>query len=176
MPNKEVIHKINLGINYKNITYAVASLSFNKKRELFYTFGNPSKIKAGISVKRNAAKNWEGLVDHISFHQNGTVHARHKEFRGRKQYSNKLNIRHNIFDIAQDHFIPIMIHSCFLKKGFMHFPLLEDKQRSIIWNLKDSSEKFSLIPVILGKKVNPRLMLAKHKLNDIIDKTRPTSP
>lgn len=163
-----MIKRFPLAIKIQNNTYTLAHLSFNgNKKELFYFF--PLDCSKIINAYNGKTWKQQRMDDHASFHKNGTVHIRHQNIDGRKNKRVIVRDIQNIFELPDDQYMPLLIHSFHFKNlnhGLTEFQTsLIDTEPLHKWELNDY-KNFSLIPIVFGKKVHPNKILADLKFLD----------
>jgi len=88
-----------------------------------------------------------GMLDHISFHNDGTIHIVHKEYRSEKYYFRYDKISDNLFNIIDYGIYPLIMESFYFKKDFEEnlpkFSKYNEKEYNINYSLKEI-KNFSL--------------------------------
>lgn len=169
MTNKaQMLLTINCGFNWQNeITY-FAQLSHNEKRELFFRIlwgkVKPSYYYDGLESREQDIKN----IDHISFHNNGTVHIRYYGAGKRKDRIHHAKLQNTIPNMSQDVYGPLLILSIYDIRRFRKFigretSLVFEGSRNIQYHWEiESANQCSLVFFLVGGNVNYKLMLDTH--------------
>lgn len=136
------------------------------KTELFIHFPWGSRKEATIQCIDTHASEQGCLPDHISFHSDGTVHAKGRDDRKRHTHFNKLNNDINVFNPHRGHFLPIYLESIDVRQGTGKGGRLKpiqpsSQQRQQSWDLS-GLEYFSIILVSKCGSINPKRLLANH--------------
>lgn len=159
------------------------SLSFNKKRELFYVFPNNSSL---IIQYHSANESKLGrMYDHVSFHNSGKIHTMFKSLKKEKDYIVRGDNPGNVFDLKDDAIFPLMIQSFYFKTLFDKltsqtseeilktitslnkiFPEVTPTNNVISWDM-NPIQNFSTIIVLLGRKLNPENVLHNPALSHL---------
>ena len=159
---------INCGFKWENeITY-FAQLSHNDKRELFFRVlwggGKPSYYFDGLENKEQNITN----IDHISFHNDGTVHIRYYDAAKKKGKIYHTKLHNTILNMPQNVYGPLLIFSIYDVDAFRKYlgkatslSFNGSKNIQYQWEIEDTNQ-FSLVFFLVGGDVNYKLMLDKH--------------
>ncbi len=159
-----------LAIEYLGKSYEIASMSISSEsREMFYVF--PGNSRTIARFYEEGSSHLQRTFDHISFHESGTVHIRHKDVKGNPE---KIMVKENgpsVFDIRADEYLPILIHSfSFGPRGLNEVLVPQTNKRGNVasWQCSDT-RSFSVIPVLFGRNVSPRKLLSNDVFGPIAD-------
>lgn len=166
--NAPMVLTINCGFDWQNeITY-FAQLSHNEKRELFFRIlwgkVKPSYYFDGLeSRERDIAS-----IDHISFHDDGTVHIRYYNAAKKKEKIHHAKLQNTILTMPQDVYGPLLILSIYDVDAFRKHigkasSLVFEGAQNIRyhWEIKDTHQ-FSLVFFLVGGDLNYKMMLGNH--------------
>jgi len=159
---------INCGFDWqKEITY-FAQLSHNEKRELFFRIlwskVKPSYYYDGLEGREQDITN----IDHISFHNDGTVQVRYFGTGKKKEKIYHTKLQNTILTMSQDVYGPLLILSIYDIATFRKYigkptSLVFEGSQNVQyhWEIEDTNQ-FSLVFFLVGGNVNFKLMLDTH--------------
>jgi hypothetical protein len=169
VPNKAPkVLNLNCGFDWQNeITY-FAQLSHNEKRELFFRIlwgkVKPSYYFDGLESQEQDVTN----IDHISFHDDGTVHIRYYNVAKKKEKIYHAKLQNTILTMSQDVYGPLLILSVYDINAFRKHigkatSLVFEGSQNIQyhWEIEDTHQ-FSLVFFLVGGDVNYKMMLSNH--------------
>ena len=166
--NISTVMTINCGFDRQNeITY-FAQLSHNEKRELFFRIlwgkHRPSYFFDGLENREQDIAS----IDHISFHDNGTVHIRYYSADKKKEKIYQTKLQNTFLAMPQDTYGPLLIFSIYNVEAFKKHmgrqnSLIFDESHNIQyhWDIQDTHQ-FSLVFFLVGGDVNYKMMLNTH--------------
>lgn len=168
MNSDQKVLTINCGFNWQNeITY-FAQLSHNEKRELFFRIlwgkRKPAYYFDGVENQEQHITN----IDHISFHNDGTVHITYYNATKNKEKILHTKLQNTILSMRQDVYGPLLILSIYdidkVRKytgtsTSLRFGNTQNIQYH--WEIEDK-QKFSLVFFLVGGDVNYKMMLETH--------------
>src|SRR5436190_1930006 len=110
---KQIGLTVNCGFDLQNeITYFV-QLSYNEKRELFFRIlwgkVKPSYYFDGVESREHDI----ATIDHISFHDDGTIHLRYYNAAKEKEKIYHAKLQNTILTMRQDVYGPLLIVSIY---------------------------------------------------------------
>jgi len=163
-----MVMTINCGFNWQNeITY-FAQLSHNDKRELFFRIlwgkVRPSYYYDGLESREQDIMN----IDHISFHDDGTVHIRYFSPGKKKEKIHHTKLQNTILTMSQDVYGPLLILSIYDIETFRKHigtatSLVFEGSQNIQYHWEiENTNQFSLVFFLVGGNVNHKLMLDTH--------------
>jgi len=155
---KNIRRSIGFSITYQVNKFKLATLSLTQdKKELFYQFSHLKEKKAKVNT--NGEKNnfrLMGMLDHISFHNDGTIHITHKKYKSHKYYYEVDKFPINLFNIINYGIYPLVMESFYFEKDFGEklpkFSKYNKKEFNIDYSLK-KIKNFSLL-LFICKSVN----------------------
>lgn len=136
----------------------------NAEIYLHYPWGSRNKTTLQEIRAKQALPGY--LPDHISFHRDGTIHAKTKNENKRVEYLNRLKPSGNIFNLPLGSFVPIYLETInltqelFIEKRFRKLSSGEIPPHSY-WDLTGLVQ-FSIILVSKCSSVNPSKLLSNH--------------
>jgi len=143
----------------------------HEKVELFYHFPWGSKQETKVLDLDRERSDQGFLPDHISFHNNGTIHAKARDHLKKKIYHNPLNAGQNVFDLERAHFLPILLNSIdiskpsFIEKRFNKITSTNEISGPI-WDLSNLNS-FSIIVISKCARLNPNTLVADHGFQNL---------
>ena len=152
-----------IGKNYY-LGGTVRSVDKNTEMYLHYPWGSREKGTFSEIGSKDASPGY--LPDHISFHRDGTIHAKAKDGGKRVEHLNILKPSGNIFNLRQGSFVPIYLETVnlsqeiFIEKRFRKLPSGE-MPPNFYWDLTGLAQ-FSMILVSKCSSVNPSRLLSNH--------------
>jgi hypothetical protein len=166
--NEPMALTINCGFDWQNeITY-FAQLSHNKKRELFFRIlwgkVKPSTYFDGLENREQDISNF----DHISFHDDGTVHLRYYNAAKNKEKIHHTKLQNNILNMPQNVYGPLLIISIYDINTFRKYignptALIFNDSQNVRYHWEmETKNQFSLVFFLVGGDVNYELMFNKH--------------
>ncbi len=110
-------YSIGFSIEYNKKKYRIATLNFIEQEEFFYHFSYIKKGEANVILNENIEMK-AGMVDHISFHKDGTIYVTHKKYKGKKYRYKTHQLNKNLFNIIPYDFYPLLMESFYFEKTF----------------------------------------------------------
>lgn len=159
---------INCGFNRQNEVTYFAQLSHNEKRELFFRIlwgkVKPSYYYGGLARHEQDIRS----IDHVSFHNDGTVHIRYFSSGKKKEKTHHTKLQNNILTMSQDVYGPLLILSIYDISVFRKYigkatSLGFEGSQNIQyhWEVEDTNQ-FSLVFFLIGGNVNYKMMFDTH--------------
>ena len=133
------ISHLKLGINYQGKPYHLIWINPNpSKKELFFQLISSSKTKKlnVPEIKDGKFSSFTGFFDHISFHKDGKVHIK---FKGKKEYQERDNIGHSIYDFNDNKIVTLLNYTFHLNEKSHYFREISEEEISeckIIWKIE----------------------------------------
>src|SRR5215212_4303497 len=159
---------INCGFSLQNEVTYFAQLSHNEKRELFFRIlwgkDKPSYYYDGVEGREHDIMS----LDHVSFHNDGTVHLRYFSAGKKKEKIHHTKLQNTIVSMSQDAYAPLLILSIYDMGTFTKYI---GKSTSLVfagsqnvqyhWEIENINQ-CSLVFFLVGGNVNYELMLDSH--------------
>lgn len=134
---------LKLGIKVKNKYFLISQIGLNnEKKEFFYHFLDSETVKhQNVNMQINNKKEIRGLLDHISFHNNGKIHLTYKHNKkGKKNRDGLLKIKNNVIESFEEKSICLLIDSRIYLNNFIDLKEINmnEVNNTIIWELTEN--------------------------------------
>ena len=92
----------------------------------------------------------KGMLDHISFHKNGTIHTTHKRYKNDKYHHKEKPLKDNLFRVAKYGFHPLLMESFYFHEEFnktlpLYYKYNEKEKKSKLCFRRSWKFQFSII-------------------------------
>jgi hypothetical protein len=159
--------------------YIAAEIRTPKDRvELFVHFPWGSRREATLQKESTNITQHGYMLDHISFHEDGTIHSKGRDGRKKLFHFNKLQPGLNVFNMARGRFLPIFVQSYNISTKRR----IDEAMKSVVPNLQDARncwdvtglDEFSFILISKCGKLHPGRLLENHGLQNLSIIGKPT--
>lgn len=139
---------VKIDLDKKELIY-IAEYSFSKKEFVRYT-----DYEKGLVQTRK-------IIDHVSFHKDGTAHIVSKNLKGKKERMDPKKGPSSPFSIAPENYAPLILHSVVYEKDFSIVSSVDEADEETLVFKVENQNDFSVVLFSVGINVNWKLLLRK---------------